>query len=190
MVGRRSTFDNPGHTIARKLARGRVSVDQVRTATQLSAQNRKISQPRSQRLRHALRRGWSCSNHKQPLRLVLHALASSSKLAHRRRTARDALPPAGASGNQVAEEDDSSCALQFLEEEDKIRSKQLLCAANSATCSAGCEARDEDRPAGNLESASKLQLTLSITAGPHHEPTQPLSPIATQHLTLPPLSNT
>ena len=136
----RRKFKNPPAQKTRSLRSGGFGGPGNTVPPDSAGDKTRSTHDRSQWIWHALRRGWSCSNHKQQLRLVLHALASSSKLAHRRRTARDALPPAGAFGNQVAEEDDSTCAAQSLEELDKIGSKQLLCASNSATCSAACEA--------------------------------------------------
>ena len=81
-----------------------------------------------------------------------------------------------------AEEDDSTCAAQLFEELDKAGAKLLLCGANSATCSAGCEALVATRTAWGIFAASKLQLTLSMTQ--HGLTAAPLC-IATQHLTLP-----
>ena len=144
---------------------------QVRTATQLfsaKSQNRAASfSPATARQPPRLVSArWPCCKDQlrcQPGRLEGHDSSAPP--------ARELFAPRSVSGNQVAEEDDSTCVLQFFEELDKAGAKPLLCGANSATSSAGCEALLATRTGCGTPALAKVKLNfVDDPARPHRSP--------------------
>ena len=167
-AGRRGTFDNPGHTIARNLAGGRVSVDQRCTASQLSAQNRKIAQPRSRQPRHDILHDLFLHDCTAAKASCAASLAASKATTHRLRRLESSSRRAAYPATRWLKRMNRPAYSSF--------SRSLTRLAQSR-CSAAQTQRPPLRaarlfwrrgPACRILAASKLQLTLSMT---QHGPT-------------------